>query len=91
MVVVRGAHKRVLLSFLRFALHTVRVCAAFLLRFCLAVLLEPTELAKPAETPRLCCRTQVVAHGAGQLQVCQHVAHSLLDISTHCSVLVERV
>ena len=36
---------------------TVRVCAAFLLRVSVAVLLELTELAKPVERPCLCCDT----------------------------------
>ena len=35
----------------------LRVCVAFLLGVCVAVLLEFTELATPVEMPRLCCNT----------------------------------
>ena len=37
--------------------RTVRVCVAFLLRACVAILLKLTELAKPVETPWLRCDT----------------------------------
>ena len=43
------------LSRLCFVARTVRVCVAFLLPVSVAALLELTELAKPAEMPRLCC------------------------------------
>ena len=44
-------------SRLCFASRAVRVCAAFLLRVSVAVLLELRELAKPVERPRVCCST----------------------------------
>ena len=45
--------RRGLLTRLCFCLRTVRVWVAFLLRVCVALLLELTELAKPVEMP--CC------------------------------------
>ena len=50
--------RRALLRRLCFVSRTVRVCVAFLLRVCAAVLLELTELAKPVEMPRICCNTR---------------------------------
>ena len=52
---VFAAFRRCLLSHVCLALRSVRVCVAFQLRVSVAVLLELTELAKPAEMPRLCC------------------------------------
>ena len=43
---------------------------AFLLRVCVAVLLELTELAKPVEMPRLCCNTQRRASTTSVLLSC---------------------